>query len=96
MEQADFEYQRSLGEFGRKRFRRGRDEGIRRGRDEGQYGMPCHMTSRKSGQEATEELTSLLESNGDSVSTSALATEVIESDTSDEFLTRVGRKLRSR
>jgi len=94
MEQVDIEYQRSLEEFGRKWFRQGRDEGIRQGRDEGQFSMLCHLTSKKSGREATEELTSLLDSTGNSVPTSALATAAIESATSEAFLRRAGRMLR--
>lgn len=86
MEQVDIEYQRSLEEFGRKWFRQGRDEG--------QFSMECHLTGKKFGREATEGLTSLLDSTGNSVPTSALATAAIESATSEEFLRRAGPMLR--
>lgn len=91
MAQVDTAYQRSLKEFGQKRFRQGHDEGIRQGRGEGQAVMLGQLVRQKFGPEAAQELSLLLGQEPDSGRLSVAARALLESATAQELLARIRR-----
>ena len=86
-------YQRSLEEWGRTRYRRGRDEGIRQGRDEGQAAMLAQLVGEKFGPEAAEELASLLGRGSGTARLTVAASALLQSVTAEEFLARLQTSL---
>ena len=94
-------YQRSLEEWGRTRYRRGRDEGIRQGRDEGirqgrdegQAAMLAQLVREKFGPEAAEDLASLLGRGSGTARMTVAASALLESVTAEEFLARLQTSL---
>lgn len=92
-------YQRSLEEWGRARYRQGRDEGIRQGRDEwirqgrdeGRAAMLAQLVREKFGPEAADELTSLIGRGTGSARLTMAASALLESATAEEFLARLRR-----
>ena len=83
MAQVDTTYQRSLAEFGQKRFRQGRDEG--------QAVMLGQLVRQKFGPEVARELSLLLGREPDSSGLSLAAKALLESTTAEEFLARLRR-----
>ena len=86
-------YQRSLEEYGRRRYRRGRDEGIRQGRDEGirqgQAAILVQLAREKFGSHAAEQLSPVVHQDPDPARLSAVASALLASVTADEFAARI-------
>ncbi len=88
MAQVSTAYQRSLEDFGRRRFRKGHNEGIRQGRND-QTTMLCRQVSEKFGAETAEKLSALLDEMPESGRLLEAAIAVIACATAEEFLGRV-------
>ena len=85
MAQVETVYPRRWEEFGRRRFRQGREEGLRQGRAR----LLRDQAAKRFGEAAAEELSDLL--GEDPARHSLVAAAVIECETAGEFLSRVRR-----
>lgn len=83
MAQVATEYERSLEEYGRKWFRKGRREG--------RVALLRHLVGRRFGQEVAAQLADLLGDPPHAGRLSKAASAVIDCTTGEEFLRRVRR-----
>ncbi len=81
MAQVDTAYQRSLEEFGQKRFRQGRDEG--------QAAMLDELVREKFGPEAAQQVSRLVEQTSGAERMSVVVRAVLESAAAEELLARM-------
>lgn len=88
---------RWMEEFGRKRYRQGREEGRAAGHEEGlrqgQAKLLLDLAARKFGPQVAHELSSLPGREEESARIHLVSTAVIESETAEEFLGWVRREL---
>lgn len=80
---------RWMEEFGRKRYRQGREEGLR----QGQSRLLHELVARKFGAGVADEVSSLLGRKLEPARIHLVSTAVIECETDEEFLGRVRREL---
>ena len=103
METLAVEYRRSLDELKKRERRRGREQGIRKGREQGreqgvqqgreqgQVTILRQLTDRKFGAETAERVSRLLAGTTDPAHFSRVSAAILDCDTAEDFLARVGR-----
>ena len=99
METLAVEYRRSLDELKKRERRRGREQGIRKGREQGirkgreqgQVTILRRLTDQKFGPEVAERVSRLLAGTTDPAHLTRVSAAILDCDTAEDFLARVGR-----
>ena len=87
METLAVEYRRSLDELKKRERRKGREQG----HEQGQVTILRQLIDRKFGPETTESVSRLLAVNTDPAHLTRVSAAILDCDTAEEFLARVGR-----